>query len=136
MKISTLFPSKYVKAADLEGRTVTLTIRGLTVEEMGHGSEKERVPVLYFEVTKKGLVLNRTNAVIIAALYGDETDNWVGQRISIYPTKVRAFGAMKDAIRVREQVPPPPKPAQAPQVEEPTGMDEEEDHEDDDDIPY
>lgn len=117
MKISVLFPSKYVKAADLEGRNVTLTITKLVVEEMGHGSEKEQKPVLYFEKATKGLVLNRTNAMIIASLYGDETNDWRGKRITIYPTKVRAFGSMQDCVRVREEIPAQRK-APAQHVEE------------------
>ena len=120
MKMSEIFPSKYVKAADLEGRTVTLTIKLLTVEEMlNHASEKERKPVLYFERATKGLVLNRTNAMTIAALYGDESDTWPGKRISIYPTRVKAFGQMQDCIRIREEIPALAKPqAQAVPVEE------------------
>jgi hypothetical protein len=108
MKMSDLFPSKYVKAADLNGKHITLTIKELRVEEMGHGSEKERKAVIYFERATKGLVLNRTNAMIIASLYGDESDDWRGCRITIYPTKVRAFGSMQDAIRVREEIPAQP----------------------------
>lgn len=129
MKISDIFPSKYVKAQDLNGKTVTLTIKSLTVEEMlNHASEKERKPVLYFEKATKGLVLNRTNAMIISALYGDEADDWRGKRISIYPTRVKAFGTLQDAIRVREEIPAQPKPvAQAAQVEEASAIDDQED---------
>jgi hypothetical protein len=107
MKISQLFPSKYVKAADLNGKSVTLTIAKLVLEELGHGPEKERKPVLYFQKATKGLVLNRTNAMIVVGLYGDESDEWEGKRITIYPTKVRAFGAMQETIRVKEFKPPP-----------------------------
>lgn len=128
MKISQLFPSKYVKAADLGGKTVTLTIKELKVEKMGHGAEEERKPVLYFSNATKGLVLNRTNAMTIANLYGDESDEWRGKRISIYPTRVRAFGAMQDAIRIREEIPAQPKPqAQAATVEERAEIDDDED---------
>jgi hypothetical protein len=126
MKISQLFPSKYVKAADLNGKTVTLTIAKLVVEELGHGAEKERKPVLYFQKATKGLVLNRTNAMTIAALYGDESDDWEGKRISIYPTRIRAFGAMQDTIRVREEIPALPKP-QIAVVEEAAEIDDAED---------
>lgn len=131
MKISALFPSKYVKAADLNGKTVTLTIAKLVVEEMGHGSEKQSKPVLYFEKATKGLVLNRTNAMTIVGLYGDETDDWVGKRISIYPTRIRAFGAMQDTIRVREEIPAQP---QAVPVEDVAEIDDVEDVADD--MPY
>jgi hypothetical protein len=128
MKISQLFPSKFVKAADLNGKTITLTIAKLVVEELGHGNEKERKPVLYFQKATKGLVLNRTNAMTIASLYGDESDDWPGKRISIYPTRVRAFGSMQDTIRVREEIPAEPKPqAHAVQVEDAAEIDDVED---------
>lgn len=128
MRMSEVFPSKYVKAADLNGKTITLVIHELRIEKMGHGPEEERKPVLYFERATKGLVLNRTNAMIIAGLYGDESDNWPGKRIAIYPTKVRAFGSMQDCIRVREEVPAKPMPvAQAAQMEVRSDLDDEED---------
>ncbi len=128
MKISQLFPSKYVKAADLNGKTVTLTIAKLVVEELGHGAEKERKPVLYFQKATKGLVLNRTNAMTIAGLYGDESDDWEGKRVSIYPTRIRAFGAMQDTIRVREEIPAQPKPqAHVVQIEDAAEIDDVED---------
>jgi hypothetical protein len=138
MKISDLFPSKYVKAADLNGKPFTLAIKKLVIEEMGHGNEKEKKPVLYFSNAAKGLVLNRTNAMIIANLYGDESDGWVGKRVTIYPTKVRAFGQMQDCIRVREEIPAQPKPQQQTQQVEESAIDDMEDVVDhaDEDIPF
>lgn len=129
MKISKVFPSKYVAAADLNGKTVPLTIARVTMEEMiTHDNKKVNKPVVWFEKATKGLVLNLTNAKIIATLYGDETDDWTGERISIYPTRVKAFGVMQDAIRVREEVPAQPKPtAQAATVEDSSGLDDDED---------
>lgn len=129
MKISQVFPSKYVAAADLNGKPVTLTIKNVTQEEMlTHDNQKVKKPVVWFEKAIKGFVLNRTNAMIIAALYSDETDNWPGNRITIYPTQVRAFGKMQDCIRVREEIPAQPKPqAQAAQVEERAEIDDDED---------
>jgi hypothetical protein len=138
MKISDLFPSKYVKAADLNGKPFTLAIKKLVIEEMGHGTEKEKKPVLYFSNAAKGLVLNRTNAMIIANLYGDESDGWVGKRVTIYPTQVRAFGQMQDCIRVREEIPAQPKPQQQTQQVEESAIDDMEDVVDhaDEDIPF
>lgn len=125
MKISKLFPSKYVKAADLGGKHVTLTIEKLVVEELGHGAEKENKPVLYFHKATKGLILNRTNAMAVAALYGDESDHWTGKRITIYATRIRAFGAMQDVIRVKNEIPAQPVPAAQP--EERAEIDDDED---------
>lgn len=129
MKISQVFPSKYLTAADLNGKQFTLTIKRVTVEEMiTHDNKKVNKPVVWFDKAQKGFVMNVTNAHIIVALYGDETDDWKGKRITLYPTKVRAFGEMQDAIRVREEVPALQKPvAQAPSVEEPSGLDDDED---------
>lgn len=125
MKMSKLFPSKYVKAADLGGKHVTLTIEKLVVEELGHGAEKENKPVLYFHKATKGLILNRTNAMAVAALYGDESDHWTGKRITIYATRIRAFGAMQDVIRVKNEIPAQPVPAAQP--EERAEIDDDED---------
>lgn len=132
MKISVIFPSKYVAAADLNGKTVTLTIKSVTMEEMvTHENKKVVKPVVWFEKATKGFVMNQTNAKIIVALYGDETDGWAGKRIAIYPTRVKAFGQMQDCIRVREEIPAQPKPtAQAPQTEERAEFDDAEDYSD------
>lgn len=118
MNINTLFPSKYMKAHDLEGKSWTLTIRDARVEELGQFAEKEKCLVLYFVGAKKGLVTNRTNAMTIAALYSPETSNWIGKAITLYPTKVQAFGKVNDAIRVKPQVPPPPTTKQEVAVPE------------------
>jgi hypothetical protein len=122
MKISQVFPSKYVAAEDLQGRDISLTIASVTLEEMtSHDNQKANKPVVYFEKATKGLVLNRTNANIIADLYSDETDTWTGKRVTIYATRVKAFGKVVPAIRVRETVPAAPKaaPVHVP-VEEPS----------------
>jgi len=138
VKISQVFPSKYVKAEDLQGKTVTLTIKAVTMEEMTTHDNKTAVkPVVWFEKATKGFVMNLTNALIIKNLYGDETDNWPGQRIAIYPTRVKAFGKMQDCIRVREEIPAIAKPvAQASETETPTGLDDDEDVTDFNDNPF
>ena len=128
MNIHELFPSKYVKAGDLNGKPVTLTIKALQIETLGHGQEQERKPVLYFEKASKGLVLNRTNGMTIAGLYGPETSDWIGKRITIFATQIRAFGKLQDTIRVKEEIPAQPKPQTvAPQVEEANEIDDAED---------
>lgn len=124
MNVSEVWPSRYVKAADLNGKTVTLTIKELRLEELGHGNEREQKAVLYFERATKCMVVNKTNGMIIAKLHGNETDLWAGKRIAIYGTRVRAFGSVHEVIRVREEIPPAPKPAA---VEEASEIDDEND---------
>lgn len=129
MRISAIFPSKYLTAADLNGKSFTLTIRTVTLEEMlTHDNKKVQKPVCWFEKAQKGFVMNATNAYVVANLYGDDTADWPGNRITLYPTQVKAFGKMQDCIRVREEIPAQPKPvAQAAQVDEHSDLDDDED---------
>lgn len=113
MKLGQMFPSKYLKADDLQGRRVTLTIASVAVETLGDESK----PVVYFVGKDKGLVLNKGNGMMIAALAGtDETDDWHGTRIRLYATPVQFQGKLVNALRV-EAAPPEaaPAPARRPQ---------------------
>ena len=101
MKISTAFPSNYLKCDDLGGQPRVVNVRTCVQEELGQGKDKEKKPVLYFSKGPKGLVLNITNARVIANAYGDDTANWTGKQIEIYPTQVPFKGDLVDAIRVR-----------------------------------
>jgi len=51
------------------------------------------------------VVLNKTNAKIIASLHGNETDDWPGKKIILYATEVDFRGEIVDAIRVRKRIP-------------------------------
>lgn len=97
MNIGSAFPSTYLKAADLQGRRVSVTIAGVRMEDIGG----EHKPILSFVGKDKGLVLNKTNANMIAEITGsEETDEWEGQAIVLYPTKTDFQGKRVDAIRV------------------------------------
>jgi hypothetical protein len=110
MKISTAFPSKYLKAADLQDRNVTVVMDTVELEDVG---DNERKPVVYFQGKTKGLVLNKTNARTIAAGYGDDTAGWRGRPIMLFSAMVDFRGDTVEAIRVRM---PPARPAAAVQA--------------------
>lgn len=103
MNIYELYPSKWVKAYDLKGKQVTVTIKALTVEEVG--AQTEQKPVLWFDGASKGMILNKTCALAIARLHGPDTDAWIGQPIALYPTQVTAFGQTHDVVRVADRLP-------------------------------
>lgn len=105
MKISAAFPSKFLKAADLQDKNVTLIMKGVELEDIQ--GEEHKKPVLYFEKAKKGLVLNVTNSKAITRLYGDNTDDWEGKAITLFPAMVDFKGDTVEAIRVKA----PPKSA-------------------------
>jgi hypothetical protein len=102
MKRDDLFPSKYFKAADLGGKPITVAIKAAAVEGLKNmqGGTEDKL-VLSFVGQQKALVVNRTNYDAIAELYGDETDNWSGKRIELYPDKARVGGKPVDCVRVR-----------------------------------
>lgn len=101
MDIDAAFPSKYLKSADLQDRNVQLVIDRIEVEEVGFGRDKDSKPVLYFQKAKKGLVLNKTNSNAIKAVYGRDTDQWIGKPLVLFPAMVDFAGETVEAIRVR-----------------------------------
>jgi hypothetical protein len=106
--VRTLFPSKWIKAADLGGKRVLLRMAAVDVEKVG----EKKLPVLYFQGTEKGLVLNATNANMIAEITGTtDTDDWRGHQIVLFMAKVDFGGKRVEAIRVDH---PPAKAAPTP----------------------
>lgn len=103
MRVELLFPSRFLKCLDLEGKPLELTIAAVTVEELQMtGGKKERKPVVYFEErADKALVMNKTNAMAIASLLGPETDAWAGKKITLIPSKDRMGGKLVDCIRIQ-----------------------------------
>ena len=97
--VSEAFPSNYLKAADLKNRTFKATINKIVFEEIGQN--KESKPIVYFDKVKKGLVLNKTNAVEIAATHGDQMEGWTGKEIELFSQMVPFQGQNVAAIRVR-----------------------------------
>ena len=95
----TKFPSKYMKAADLESRRQTVTIERWADEMVG--SPPEEKVVLYLRDLSKGLVLNKTNAESIEEIAGtDDMDAWVGVTIVLDRTKTDFQGKRVECIRI------------------------------------
>ena len=103
MKTKNLFPSKWLKASDLDG-DLTVTIASAKLEKVGQDSDEKKL-TLYFSETDKGLTINKTNCTTLEKLYGDDTDGWLGKRIVIYPTETSFKGEMVECIRIRLRPP-------------------------------
>ena len=103
-----MYDSNYLYAFDLQGRDVTVTIANVKAA-MVKNSEKEaqKKPIVFFRESKdaRGLVLCKTNGKTIAAMYGNDTDGWIGKRITLFSATVDAFGKSVDAIRIRPTIP-------------------------------
>lgn len=96
------------------------TIASLSIEEVGIDPSEEK-PVMYFEEIDKGMVLNKTNASTLAKLFGDDYEQWAGNRVVLHVVETDFKGKQVKALRVREKklakgTPQPKKsaPVQAP----------------------
>lgn len=120
MDINEAFPSKYLKASDLQGRQPTVTISHVVMEEVG--KDKDRRPCLYFVGKEKGIVLNKTNAANITNAYTSNTDAWVNRSVTLFTVWTDFQGQSVEAIRVRpitQQQPAQQAPAPQPQFAPP-----------------
>jgi arabinogalactan endo-1,4-beta-galactosidase len=107
--INEAFPSNYIKAADLKGRQVSVKMDRAEYEMIG----QDKKLILYFVGKEKGMVLNKTNASNIAAVYGDDTDEWRDQEIILFEAMVDFQGKTVPAIRVKGPVKAKPAARQA-----------------------
>ena len=124
----TLYDRNYLYSFDLAGRDVTVTIKEVRAAKVKDTEGKEqKKPLVFFKEShdQRGLVLCKTNGKIIADLYGNMTEQWVGKRVTLYPTTTSAFGKTVECIRVRPKVPTGKvagefaEPAEAPAPEAP-----------------
>ncbi len=102
MHVDLMFPSKYLKAADLQGEPASLTIKEVIRDKlrMVNGSKVEKY-LVKFKETPKMLVLNVTNARAIAKVLREpKAVNWAGSAIVLKPTTCEAFGVIVNCIRV------------------------------------
>lgn len=116
--VNDIFPSKYLKAHDLQGRAWTLTIVRVEFEVMGR--TRETLPVVYFKSKAKGLKLNKTNATAITQAAGSAlTEDWVGVVVTIYATVADFGGQAYDVVRIRSAAQvgaPQPRPEARPEA--------------------
>jgi len=100
MKAIDLCPPPHLCAEELEGRDVSVVIDSVGFGEVGE--EKKTKGIIFFkEHGGRGLVLNRTNLSRIIELHGDDTDQWAGKSITLYPSETELAGKTVDCIRVR-----------------------------------
>lgn len=127
MNINEVFGGSFLKAEDLKGIQVRVTISKVEVKEFDDGNKI----ILHFQGKDKALVCNKTNASIVAENVGDpDTDSWIGSTHILTTKKVEFQGKLVNAIRfVLSEAAPvkptaPAKPAnRATQVAEPSDQD-------------
>lgn len=114
MKVSDAFPSKYLKSDDVGAQRILVTVMAVTMEDIG---DKEFKPVMRFMGKDKGMVLNKTNAMICSTVWGDEMDTWQGKQLEIFAQPVMFQGRQVMGITVAPMLQPAQaQPQSAPQA--------------------
>ena len=111
MRTNEIYGSKkYLKAEDLNNRSVRVTIERITMREFEEGKKL----ILHFANKDKALILNRTNANTIEDLTKtDLVEDWIGWTIVLISQNVDYQGKRGPAIRIDQR----PQSAIAPKHE-------------------
>ena len=96
----------YIGAYALDpGKDLTVQISQVRREMVtGADGKKEECTVAYLK-DQKPMILNVTNCKTIEKLYGPYIEDWNGKYITLYAAKVRAFGDVVEALRIRPKAP-------------------------------
>ena len=109
MDVALLFQSRFLKSQEFKGKEVTLKIAGVHLEDLATEGPKvkgqaptKRKGLVSFTDTEKLWVINRTNADCLKAMFGRDTDKWIGRRVTLYPAPFenRLTGETTTCIRV------------------------------------
>lgn len=99
------FPSDYFGAQHMpvDGSDMIVVIKEVGSEDIRSAYGKENKFVLHITAEPEKWIVNKTNAKMIAKVLGTPYVNeWIGQKIQLYKTKVSSPDGLVDAIRVRE----------------------------------
>ena len=115
------YPRRFLSAEDLKGKSVVVEIEEECLEELTDTNGKTvNKSVLSFVGKGKKLVLNATNWDSIVEITGcEDSGDWPGHKVELYPTTTLMAGRKVDCIRIRRPPPrlaaaappPPPPPA-------------------------
>jgi hypothetical protein len=98
--------SDYLGSYDIpKGKEVPVTIAKVTMETMFNRqkNEEDTKPVLFFEGTKKGLILNVTNMEAVASFHGNVPAGWTGKQVTLYRGTTRVGRDTVDCLRIKNK---------------------------------
>lgn len=110
---------------DANDRPVDVTLTISRIEQVTcpprNGKGPEKKPLFFFkERPGKRMICNITNGNIVAKLYGDDIDKWIGKRITLYggTTRDPGTGGAIQGVMVRPVAPPERGQRQQPPLRE------------------
>lgn len=83
-----LYPGRFLKAGELQGKKVTLTIESIEMEELEGEGGKKMKPIFAFRETNRQIPWCKTNGICMKEMFGPEVQaHWVGKRVTFFPTE-------------------------------------------------
>lgn len=81
-----LYPGRFLKAGEFQGRKITLTIADVDVEDLiGEDGKPKAKATIGFSETNKRLVACKTNGLCLREMFGRQLPGWVGKRVTLFP---------------------------------------------------
>lgn len=102
MNWKTMFKGAYITAIELAGKKPTMTIKTVQLEKLldeKTSTEKDKGIVRFTEIDR-GWVLCKTNAICLAAMFGEDTRGWHGKRVTLFATEVSVGKTKALGIRI------------------------------------
>ena len=97
-----LFPGRFLKAGLFNNQSVTYTLKSVHREDLEGEKGPEPKIILSFTETSLQLVLAKVNAEAIKAMFGSMVPEWIGKRITFYPTnQIMPFPKRKNEPCIR-----------------------------------
>lgn len=95
----------YIGSQDCQQDTIIEITKVVREMVTGNGGKKEECTVAYLK-DMKPFILNRTNSKMITKLLKSPyIEDWVGKRITVYPTMTSVAGEQVECLRVRPVLP-------------------------------
>jgi|GEM_PF-1493289 len=81
-----LFPGRFIKAGEMDGKPTTLTIKDVYLDQLeGEDGREKPQAVVAFEQINREWALNKTNAQCLVAMWGPDSGEWIGKRVTLFP---------------------------------------------------
>lgn len=96
-----LYPGRFLKGGDFARTPRTLTIARVQLEELEGEKGKRKRGIVRFREESRELVLNKTNGLLLRAMFGRSTEAWVGRRVTFaFDAEVKLGGKIVGGIRI------------------------------------
>jgi len=84
--------SKYLKAADLNGKRTRCVIAGVELVEFENDGVKTKKPSITFEGKDKAMVCNPTSTSSLNDAFGVDSEDWVGHEVELSTKHYASLG--------------------------------------------